>query len=170
VFVRLIFLLIFIILPLVELFLLLAFAWLTESLFWTLLLVIVTGLLGYLLTRSQGLRIYHRIQSELSVGKVPTDALLDGMMVFLAGAFLLTPGILTDLAGFSLLIPWSRGYYRRLILSWFRSRFSWRHVVGGYSSPSGFNHQQSDFSTGAELDESVVEGTVVEADELDDDA
>ena len=46
--------------------------------------------------------------------------------MYLAGAFLLTPGILTDLAGFSLLIPFSRSYYRRLVLGWVKSRFSWR--------------------------------------------
>lgn len=157
---RLILLLVFVILPLVELYLLLVVTWLTASVLWTMLLVVVTGVLGCLLTRSQGLRTYHRIQEELSAGKVPTDALLDGMLIFLAGAFLLTPGILTDLTGFTLLIPWSRRFYRRLILGWFKSRFSWQQVVGRHFSSVTF--PASELDEMKDVTGSTVEGTVVD--------
>ena len=145
--------LLFVFLPLVELYVLLEFARRTSPTL-TMLLVVVTGITGYWLTRSQGLRTYHRIQEELRAGKVPTNALLDGMMIFLAGAFLLTPGILTDLIGFSLLIPVTRGCYRHLILRWFKSRFSWQQVV---CRP----FQSSPFDLG-----NVPEGEVVDADDL----
>lgn len=145
--------LLFVFLPLVELYLLLEFARRTSPTL-TMLLVVVTGITGYWLTRSQGLRTYQRIQDELRAGKVPTNALLDGMMIFLAGAFLLTPGILTDLIGFSLLIPVTRGGYRHLVLRWFKSRFSWQQVVGR-------PFQSSPFDLG-----NVPEGEVVDADDL----
>jgi UPF0716 protein FxsA len=54
---------------------------------------------------------------------MPTQALLDAVMIFLAGALLLTPGILTDLIGFSLLVPQGRRLYRQAITHWIRSRF-----------------------------------------------
>ena len=170
--VRLIFL--FVVLPLAELFLLLEFAELTSA-GWAMLLVVLTGLVGYWLARSQGLRTYHRIQSELSAGKVPTDALLDGMMIFLAGALLLTPGILTDLAGFSLLVPLSRSCYRRLVLRWVNSRFSWQQVAGGSFKSSVFSQSDLDSSqivdvevTGPTVDAEVVQH--VEHDETNPDA
>ncbi|MFP6619508.1 MAG: FxsA family protein [Pirellulaceae bacterium] len=145
--------LLFVFLPLVELYLLLECARLTSPTL-TMLLVVVTGITGYWLTRSQGLRTYQRIQDELRAGKVPTNALLDGMMIFLAGAFLLTPGIVTDLIGFSLLIPVTRGCYRHLILRWLKSRFSWQQVVG-------HPFQSSPFDLGNPPD-----GEVVDADDL----
>jgi len=154
---RLIFL--FVLLPLAELCLLLKFAQLTSP-GWTMLLVVVTGLVGYWLARSQGLRTYHRIQSDLAAGQMPTDALLDGMMIFLAGAFLLTPGILTDLAGFSLLVPLSRSYYRRLILGWVKSRFSWQQVGGGQFNASVFSQGDRDSAEVVDVD---VPGNTVDA-------
>jgi UPF0716 protein FxsA len=106
---------------------------------------------------------------------VPTDALLDGMMIFLAGALLLTPGILTDLAGFSLLVPLSRSCYRRLVLRWVNSRFSWQQVAGGPFRSSGFSQSDLDSSqivdvevTGPTVDAEVVQH--VEHDETNPDA
>lgn len=154
---RLIFL--FVLLPLTELFLLLEFARLTSAR-WAMLLVVVTGLVGYWLARSQGLRTYRRIQGDLAAGQMPTDALLDGMMIFLAGAFLLTPGLLTDLAGFSLLVPLSRSYYRRLVLGWVKSRFSWRQVGSGPFHSSFFSQEDLDSS---EIVDVQVSRTTVDA-------
>ena len=159
--VRLIFL--FVVLPITELVLLLEFARRTSA-SWAMLLVVLTGLVGYWLARSQGLRTYRRIQSDLLAGQMPTDALLDGMMIFLAGAFLLTPGILTDLAGFSLLIPFSRSYYRRLVLGWVKSRFSWRPMGGGSFHSSFFSQEDLDSSEIVDVDvnQTTVDGEVVQ--------
>jgi len=74
----------------------------------TLGLVIVTGVIGGMLARSQGLKAFSAVQKELAQGQMPGKSLMDGMAVLVGGAFLLTPGVLTDLVGFSLLIPWSR--------------------------------------------------------------
>ena len=92
------------IVPLVELWLLL---WISDrtSLLFTVGLVIVTGVLGAALARWQGLRTLTKIQSQLQDGKMPGDALFDGVLILLAAAVLVTPGILTDACGFLLLIP-----------------------------------------------------------------
>lgn len=122
-------LLIFIVVPFVELALLLKLADLTS--WWhTLLLVIVTGVLGTWLARSQGVRTYRKIQQSLSAGQMPTDSLLDAAMIFVAGALLLTPGILTDLLGFSLLVPFTRLLYRRWLVKRFKARFTMQTTFG----------------------------------------
>ncbi len=116
-------LLLFIVVPFVELALLLKLADLTS--WWhTLLLVIVTGIVGTWLARSQGLRTYSKIQQSLAEGQMPADSLLDAAMILVAGALLLTPGILTDLFGFSLLFPPTRRFYRRWLVKRFKARFT----------------------------------------------
>lgn len=97
-------LLLFILVPLVELTLLLFLASATDPLF-ALALVLVTGVIGSMLARNQGFATYRRIQSEFANGRMPTDSLFDAILIFVAGVLLITPGILTDLTGFALLIP-----------------------------------------------------------------
>ena len=116
-------LLLFTLVPLAELVLLLKLTDLTDWKF-TLLVVVVTGIVGSILARSQGWRAYRRIQEELAAGRLPTEPLLDAVMIFVAGALLLTPGLLTDAFGLSLLIPWCRSYYRGRLAEWFKSRFT----------------------------------------------
>jgi UPF0716 protein FxsA len=95
--------LLFTLVPLLELYLLLAIAVRTSPQF-TFALVIATGVLGAVLARRQGFRWRQKMATQLQQGEVPTDGLLDGLMIFIAGALLLTPGVLTDLLGFALLI------------------------------------------------------------------
>jgi UPF0716 protein FxsA len=115
-------LLLFIVLPLAELALLLWLARLT-SIGFTLALVIVTGAAGALLARSQGWRTLRRIRSELAAGRLPTESLVDALLIFVAGVLLLTPGVLTDAFGLLLLIPPCRRHYRRRLIHWLQSRF-----------------------------------------------
>ncbi len=122
-------LLLFIVVPFVELALLLKLADLTSWIH-ALMLVIVTGVLGTWLARSQGVRCYRRIQQSLSAGQMPTDSLLDAAMIFVAGALLLTPGMLTDLLGFSLLVPFTRQLYRSWLVNRFKARFTMQATFG----------------------------------------
>lgn len=102
----------FIVLPLLELAVLIQVGkWI--GLFWTLALVVATGFLGAGLARRQGLRTWLAIQSELRQGQVPAGALVDGLLILIGGIVLLTPGILTDLAGFALLLPTTRNSLKR---------------------------------------------------------
>ncbi|MEM7393564.1 MAG: FxsA family protein, partial [Verrucomicrobiota bacterium] len=71
----------------------------------TLGLVVFTGFLGAALARFQGLRVLHQIRADLALGKMPAPYLMDGVMILLAGAVLITPGLITDAAGFLLLVP-----------------------------------------------------------------
>lgn len=74
----------------------------------TVALVVATGFAGAALARQQGLRAFLAVQQELATGRLPGRSLLDGLSILVGGALLLTPGILTDVLGFSLILPVSR--------------------------------------------------------------
>ena len=78
----------------------------------TLLLVLLTGIVGAALVRRQGISILFKIQQEMAAGNLPAPQMMDGIMVLLAGALLVTPGLLTDIAGFALLVPFVREHIR----------------------------------------------------------
>ena len=82
--------------------------------------IIVTGVAGAALARQQGLSVIRQVQTQMGQGQVPGQALADGILVLIGAVLLLTPGFLTDIFGFSLLVPWSRALYRRSVLAWFQ--------------------------------------------------
>ena len=96
-------------------------------------LVVLTGFAGAWLAKREGLRVLASIQSELAAGRVPGGPIIDGLCVLVAGAFLLTPGILTDIAGFALLIPFARAPIRAAVSRWFRNQVDAGrvHFIGG---------------------------------------
>ena len=104
--------LIFITVPLVELSLLI---WVGQRIdvLPTLALIVGTGILGAALARHQGMRVLSRFQGALGEGRVPHQEVLDGILIIIAGAVLITPGLLTDTAGFLLLVPAVRARIRR---------------------------------------------------------
>ena len=113
--------LLFTLVPLVELCLLLVLAdWLGWQ--FTLALVILTGVLGAWLARQQGLRCWRRVHETMAARQIPGDPLMDGLMILVAGALLVTPGVLTDLVGFALLTP----PFRRAVKGWLKRRFQAR--------------------------------------------
>lgn len=124
--------LLFTLIPLAELWLLL-FLSRRVGLLPTLGLVVFTGALGAWLARTQGLRAFAAVQAELNSGRMPTTSLLDGLMILVAGAVLLTPGLLTDVFGFLLLIPWTRSALRKALAAELRRRF----VSGDAAGPGG---------------------------------
>ncbi|SNS90318.1 UPF0716 protein FxsA [Anaerovirgula multivorans] len=75
---------------------------------YTILIVLLTGVLGAYLAKSEGKGVLRRIKLEMSQGRMPGDELINGLCVIVGGAFLLTPGIFTDAAGFCLVIPVTR--------------------------------------------------------------
>ena len=99
--------LLFIAVPLLELFILIRLGG-AIGLMPTLALCVLTGVAGAWLARREGLRALWSFQSRLARGGVPGRALMDGMCILIGGAVLLTPGLLTDLLGFALLLPPSR--------------------------------------------------------------
>ena len=108
--------LLFVIVPLLELALLIQMGqWVG---YWpTIGLVVFTGVTGAWLARMQGLRNMWRLRHDLANGRIPRQAIMDGMAVLAGGALLLAPGILTDLIGFSLLVPRTRHAIQKRIMA-----------------------------------------------------
>lgn len=126
-------LLLFIAIPLIE-FTLLYYLSLYTSWATTVVIVLLTGFVGAWLAKAEGYRTWRNMQSELSQGKTPSDTLMDALMIFIAGLLLVTPGILTDLLGFSLLIKPCRTFYKQLAGRYIRARFK---LQGMPFPPSG---------------------------------
>jgi len=78
-------------------------------------LIILTGVAGAYLARTQGFEVVRRMQQELNQGQLPADPLIDAAMVLAGGLLLLTPGFCTDIVGFSLLVPATRGLLKKTI-------------------------------------------------------
>jgi UPF0716 protein FxsA len=106
--------LLFVIVPIVELMLLIQLGQVV-GLMPTLLLVLATGVGGAILARAEGVRVFFQFQRELASGRLPGQAMLDGIAVLVGGAFLLTPGVLTDMVGFSLLFPPTRRWIQKAV-------------------------------------------------------
>ncbi|WP_313695974.1 FxsA family protein [Halorarum halobium] len=81
----------------------------------TVALVVLTGLFGMLLVRAEGRHTVRSLQRKLASGQLPTTELLDGALLIAAGAFLLTPGLVTDAIGFLLAVPPTRYPIRELL-------------------------------------------------------
>lgn len=97
-------LLLFVFLPMVELYLLIMLGSRIGAMP-TIGLIVFTGVLGATLARQQGLSVLSKIQREMASGNPPTQELVEGALIVVGGIVLLTPGIITDLFGFSLLVP-----------------------------------------------------------------
>ena len=81
----------------------------------TLAIIVVTGIIGAALTKSQGGKALANFQNALAMGKMPHKEMVDGLLVLIAGAVLLTPGFLTDTVGFLLLLPPVRAIVRGIV-------------------------------------------------------
>ncbi len=97
----------FVVIPLVELYLLL---WLGSLIgFWpTVAITVVTGVLGGSLAKREGLRVYRQWRDALDEMRAPETGIVEGVLVLLGGALLITPGVLTDITGVLLLLPPTR--------------------------------------------------------------
>ncbi|EMA19788.1 MULTISPECIES: FxsA family protein [Haloarcula] len=81
-------------------------------------LVVLTALVGMLLVRAEGRATLRKIQQRLAVGELPTDELIDGGLLIAAGAFFLTPGLVTDFVGLLLAVPFTRYPVRAATRRW----------------------------------------------------
>ena len=84
----------------------------------TVALVVLTALIGLLLVRAEGRYTLGRLQRRIAAGEAPTDEVLDGALLLVAGAFLLTPGLVTDLLGLLFVLPPTRYVVREALLRW----------------------------------------------------
>jgi len=114
-------LLLFTVVPFIELYLLIVIGARIGALT-TIMIVILTGIIGAALARNQGFRVLRELQTTTAQGQMPGREMIHGALVLIGGLFLLTPGFLTDALGFSLLIPHTRNYWVQKITDYFRRR------------------------------------------------
>ena len=86
----------------------------------TFLLIILTGVAGAFLLRRQGASVMQDLQRQAQQNQLPAEAMMKGLFTFLGGVLLLTPGLLTDALGFSLVIPITQSWWRKYFSEQFK--------------------------------------------------
>lgn len=86
----------------------------------TVLLIILTGVVGAWLAKKQGLETLRKAQQDMQFGQIPGMAIIDGLCILIGGVLLLTPGFITDTVGFLLLFPFSRNKFKPILLATIR--------------------------------------------------
>jgi len=115
--------LLFTALPLIEIYLLIKVG-AAIGVLRTALVVVGTGVVGALLARREGLSVLRSMREKFREGQLPAEELIDGVILLLSGAFLLTPGIVTDVIGLVGLIPFFRKGLRSYGRRWFKKEWN----------------------------------------------
>lgn len=146
-------LLLFVLVPAVELALLIEIGSRIGTLA-TLGLIALTGMVGAALARHQGLQVLRRVQAELAEARLPAGPLVDGVILLVAGALLITPGVLTDALGFLCLVPGFRGLIQRALWRRFERAVRERrvHIEGFGSFEAPFGPFEDPHATGPSYD------------------
>jgi|TARA_B110000967_G_C18474224_1_gene358877 UPF0716 protein FxsA len=126
----------FLLIPIVEIFLLIQVGGMIGAP-WTILLVVLTAVIGVKLLKMQGVSTLTRAQKKMQTGQMPAQEMLEGMGLVVAGAFLLTPGFFTDTVGFLLLLPPTRAWLVSKLVKSFMA--SGRFAPTSFSSSTPFN-------------------------------
>jgi UPF0716 protein FxsA len=122
--------LLFIAVPLVELYVILQVGDAIGAV-WTVLLLAADSVLGSVLLRSQGRVVWRRFNEALAAGRMPHREVQDGVLVIFGGAFLITPGFITDVFGLLMLLPPTRALIRRIAMRVISRRVTMRVAASG---------------------------------------
>lgn len=122
--------------PAVELYLLMQLADLMGILE-TVVLILVTGSVGATLAKREGLGVLSQLQADLKKGLPPAERLVEGLLVLVGGTLLITPGVLTDVAGFALIFPFTRRWLAPRVKRWAAARFKVQAFGAGASMGPG---------------------------------
>ena len=107
--------LVFIVVPVMELFLLIQVGQLIGT--WeTVTLVLLTGVVGAYTAKSQGQSLLRRFQQQLQRGELPTESLSHGLLILIGGILLITPGLITDAVGLTMIFPVTRVFFLKILL------------------------------------------------------
>jgi UPF0716 protein FxsA len=106
---------VFILLPLAELYVILEVVGPWLDWYGTVALLLADSVIGTILFRSQGRAVWRRFNEGLAQGRMPHREVLDGVLIVFGGAFLITPGFITDVFGLLLLVPPTRTVFRRIV-------------------------------------------------------
>ena len=149
--------LLFILVPILELYVIIQVGQEIGAL-WTIAILVADSILGSLLLRAQGRSVWLRFNAALSAGRPPAREVLDGVLIVVGGALLLTPGFTTDVVGLLLLIPPTRAVIRRVLVRRLAKRVVVSVPGGGRVPPGGARRP------GAARPEDDIEGTATEVD------
>jgi UPF0716 protein FxsA len=122
--------------PAVELYLLMQLADIM-GIFETVFLIVLTGTMGASLAKREGYGVVNQLLEDTKKGLPPADRLVEGLLVLVGGTLLITPGVLTDLAGFSLIFPVTRRWLAPRVKTWAASKVNFSAVHIGGRPPSG---------------------------------
>ena len=122
---------------------------------WTIVLVLLTAFIGINLLRYQGLSTLSRATWRMQSGQIPAQEMLEGILLAVGGALLLTPGFVTDTIGFLLLVPFTRQFFASRLMGRFKS-FASANVAGGGFGAGGFS--KGGFNTDINSDQSIIDG------------
>lgn len=153
--------LLFIVVPVVEIYLLIQVGQ-TIGAWWTVLLLVAAGFLGSWLVKREGSRAWRALTEALSAGRMPARELADGALILIGGTLLLTPGFLSDVVGAFCILPFTRPLARTAL-----TRVATRRLVGSVTT-STYTRTGAGFTAGPRArqrpgtDESVVRGEVVD--------
>ena len=100
----------------------------------TIFIIIITGVIGAILVKSQGISILNKAFEEIRLNKMPILSIFEGIAILIAGAFLLTPGFLTDTLGCILLIPKTRNIIITHITSYLKKKSIYKEKTTYYSN------------------------------------
>jgi UPF0716 protein FxsA len=141
--------LLFIVMPIVELYFIITVGEQIGAL-WTVVLVLLTAVIGVNLLRFQGMTTLARAQKNMAQGKMPAMEMMEGVALALAGVLLITPGFITDTIGFLLLTPVSRRAIIRYLMSRSKGRGGFGNGMGGrFGGMGGFSDETNeDFQPG----------------------
>ena len=145
--------LLFTVVPLVELYLLIAIGRILGPVP-TIGLVLITGALGAWFARLEGARVIRRWQEAITRQEMPKEGVIDGFLIFVGGLLLITPGILTDVAGLCMVMPLTRRVIARFVRAWFE-----RQIAAGRVQVYASGYNTGGRGPGGVID---VEGEVVE--------
>lgn len=149
----------FVVVPLVEIVLLVQVGQVVGA-WWTILLLLASGVVGGWLVRREGGRAWRALSAALSSGRMPRRELADGALVLVGGTLMLTPGFATDLVGLLLVLPPTRPTARRLLAALVGRRLA---VVGDVGRPRAADRHGPDAPRpGDQPGGRVVRGEVVD--------
>jgi len=120
-------------------------------------IVLLTGVVGAWMARIQGLSVISELNTSVAQGKVPGKELVNAVLVFVGGALLLTPGFVTDILGFLMIMPGTRDAISAFLMNYFSKKVQKGDIRFSYHSP-GETPKESKYD----------DGKVIEAERVDD--
>lgn len=120
-------------------------------------IVLLTGFVGAWMARIQGLSVISEMNTSVAQGKVPGKELVNAVLVFVGGALLLTPGFVTDILGFFMIMPGTRDVVSAFLMNYFSKKVQRGDIRFSYHS-SGDQTRKSQYD----------DGKVIEAERVDD--